>query len=533
MKKSLLHLLCCLILQLNLTAQSKTVAPIPITTKVKAINGTVFNDRLGGFSIIGSTKNSTYGISAKSSEITIYEIGNNGNLNKSVDFKVTPYRELKRHISKSIIVKDQIYLFFEATDKKSNTHLLLMEELNMNTLLPQGKITKIDEISFEKRRNQGTFTIVRSNDKSKILLYKDLPYEKDANEKYELTVFDEKMNKIWNSPIEMPYNDKDLAIQSVFIDNDGDVVVSAKKWNDIKSKDISRSERKANYYYDYILLFVGNKGKEIKEFQLDIEKKWITDAKFRLQDDGKVVAGGFYSEKSGYGIKGVFFVSIDKTTQKLSKYSLKEFSVDFLYAKMSEKQKAKAVKKEEEGKGRGLLEFTFRELVLREDGGILLMAEQNYVVVNCTTDPRTGTQRCTYTYYYNDIVVINVSPSGDIEWTNWVPKRQVSGSPYYLSYDLHVSNSKMYFVFNDNIKNYQLPKDELIKKMFAFNNFKKGVLTVVTMDLSGNQEREVIAVKDKDGLFFVPNVGRQIDSDESIIFFQKKNKKRFTLLNFE
>ena len=505
-------------------------APLPITNKVTLSNGTVFDDRLNGFFVVGYTENTTIGASFNQDEITLFEIGNDGNLIRMVETELVKYKEHKRTISKVIILENQIYVFSEIVDRKADIYVYLVEAFDFKDLKPSGKVIPLEEIQFEKRRNKGSFAISISPDEKKLLLYKDLPYDKEGKEKYELTLFDGKINKLWSSEIEMPYTDKEISIQNFYVDNDGDVIISSKKWSELKSKDVPREERKANFKYEYILLFVSEKGKDIKEFEIDIEKKWLTDIKFEILPEGKIVGAGFYSENV-YGIKGVFFVAIDKYTRKITKYSLKEFSLDFMYAKLSEKKKEKAVKKEAEGKGRGLLQFNFRDLVVRDDGGVILLAEQSYVVVNCTTDPKTGARTCTYTYYYNDIVVVNINPSGDIEWANWIPKRQISRSPYFFSYHLHVRDDKMHIMFNDNIKNYSLPQDQLISKMKAWGG-KKPVITFVTMNLKGDQEREVLFLKDVNGLTMVPNVSRQIDDGKSILFFQKARKKRFTLIKF-
>lgn len=510
---------------------SKEKTVLPMTKQATLEQGTLFDVRLTNFEIIGTTKDASYGVSYVGNDVTLYEIDAKGNLKRTVESILPDYMDRKQYITNVVMVNGYIYVYTNAQDKKTEMNYFLYDEINIATLKASGKIQKLDEIKYEKRNNKGKFTIITSPNQKKILLYKTLPYEKGGKEKYEMTVFSDKMEEIWKEEFELPYLDNIIAVNRIFIDDEGDVFISAKKYaENTSTKGLSREERKKNHYYDMVLFFIRKNGKDFKEFEIDVENKWITDIRFGIANNGKIVASGFYSEKSSYGIRGVFFLSIDKETRKITKYSLKNFDVEFFYTNLSEKKKAKAMKKEEQGKGRGLLEFKFRDLIIREDGGVVLVAEQSYLVVRCTTDPKTGAQSCTYTYYSNDIVVVNINPKGDIEWAKHIPKKQISGTPYFQSHHLHVGKNKMYFIFNDNVKNFSIPEAELAHKIKPFS--KKGIITMVTMDLNGNQTREVLSVKDPNGLIFVANTCLQGDENQSLIFSQKGRKKRFSHVIF-
>ena len=99
------------------------------------------------------------------------------------------------------------------------------------------------------------------------------------------------------------------------------------------------------------------------------------------------------------------------------------------------------------------------QLILRNDGGALLIAEQYFVQEeydrNQFYDPyysnyyNRNYNDIDYVYNYNDIIVVNIRPDGEIEWTARIPKRQVTTNDggYYSSYAMSIVRSKIYFVF--------------------------------------------------------------------------------------
>jgi hypothetical protein len=177
-----------------------------------------------------------------------------------------------------------------------------------------------------------------------------------------------------------------------------------------------------------------------------------------INDERDIICGGFYSEKGTFSIKGSYFLKIDGQTQEIKAKSFKEFGIDFITQHMTQRQEKKAKKKAAKGKNIELYEYDLDNIILRDDGGAYLIGEQFFVkvVTRTTTGSNGHTSTSTTTYYYfNDILVINMSPSGEIEWTEKIPKRQrtTNDGGFFSSYALSVVKDKLYFVFNDHPKN--------------------------------------------------------------------------------
>jgi len=224
-----------------------------------------------------------------------------------------------------------------------------------------------------------------------------------------------------------------------------------------------RIKGKPNYQY-HILAYLDN-GKKIKDYEINLEDKFITDITYTIAKNGDLICSGLYSENGTSSIKGAFYMTIDFDTRKVKNNSIKEFDEEFITQGWSDKAIAKAKKKEQK-KDRAIemYEYDLSDFVLRDDGGAVLLAEQYYVrVVTTTTTDANGntTTRTTYHYYYKDVIVVNISPKGKIEWATKIDKYQhsVNDFGYYSSYVLQVDGDKLHLIYNERARNY-FEKDE-------------------------------------------------------------------------
>jgi hypothetical protein len=209
---------------------------------------------------------------------------------------------------------------------------------------------------------------------------------------------------------------------------------------------------------------------------------------FSFDNKGNIICGGFYSDKGTTTMKGAYFFTIDFTTKAIVKKSFKEFGVEFLTQNLTEREKEKVEKKLEKGKEVEEYAYKLDDLILREDGGLVLVGEQAYSVTT-THYSSSGMSYKETRYYYNDIVVVNISPEGEIEWGTKIPKRQMTTNDggYFSSYLMVVLKDKLYFIFNDCPKNLNVQKEG---KYCFFNAFNESVAVLVELDGAGNYSKE-------------------------------------------
>ncbi|MFT6166367.1 MAG: hypothetical protein ACJASF_001053 [Vicingaceae bacterium] len=510
-----------------------------ITTKVTLTWGdeqttsrrTVFDN------IIGSDDEGTYIIKRTwkgKAPLIIEKYGNDMSLKKSVPLALGEKQE-KRIYQYATQIDGELILFSTVLDNKSKVNLLYAQNINKATLSPSSKLTKIGAIEFDgkSKRNSGSFTYTISNDEKRILIYYTLPYEKDENEQFSYHIFDKDLNLLWEKNVTLPYENDLFTVVDYDIQENGDLYLLSKIFQE-KAKE--RRKGKPNYHYQIIAYT--NKGQSKKEYPIILEGKFLTDMKIAINQEGDIICGGFYSENGTMSINGSYFLKIDESTKSIVSKSFKEFGIDFITQNMTDKNKKKTQKREDKGKDVELYEYDLDDIVLKDDGGAILVGEQYYVRVVTTTDTQ-GNVRTTYHYYYNDIIVISIDANGQIEWTEKIAKRQhtINDGGFFSSYALAIVEDKMNFIFNDNAKNLatsKMTKGKAKGVVYDFTKrFKSSVAVLVQLDSDGRQVKEALFNAKEAELLIRPKVAEQISDKEMVIYGQKRKSERFGKITFK
>lgn len=218
----------------------------------------------------------------------------------------------------------------------------------------------------------------------------------------------------------------------------------------------------------------------------------------------------------------------------ISHQSFKEFEIEFLVQDMTESGKEKTMKKAEKGGDVELYDYNLRDIVLKEDGGAVLVAEQFFVriMAHTYTDANGVMHTNTYKkYFFNDIIVVNVDEQGEIMWANKIPKRQatVDDGGYFSSYTMAVVKDKLYFVFNDNPKNLSAYKEG---KPAVFYGTKDAVAVLLEVSMDGNIRKQALFTGKDAGALARPLVCEQVSPEEMVIFCQYRKSHRFARLSF-
>jgi hypothetical protein len=259
-------------------------------------------------------------------------------------------------------------------------------------------------------------------------------------------------------------------------------------------------------------------GEKPTEYPLSLDDKFISSCTFDIAPDGGIVISGFYSEKDLDDIKGVFYTRIDPVSRMALSTSFKAFDTAFMSEFMSARKASK---------GKELNDFDFAEMILREDGGAVLIAQKYYVTTSTTTDNQ-GRSRTTYTYHYNEMIVSNINPSGEIDWVVRIPKRQAASSTAFLSYTSMVKDDKIYLVFNDNERNLTETKEN---KIHPYNG-KKSVAMLVTIASDGSWAKSALFDNKEEGILLRPKICQQINENTTLLYAEKGRTYKMGLLTF-
>jgi len=381
------------------------------------------------------------------------------------------------------------------------------------------------EVLVDKKRIQPSLGIEICENKSKILLYVGLPYDKDAAQKFSLKVFDSKMKPIWEqNKIELPYKDNLFELLNYTISNKGDVYILGKRYKDDKKKWKIDAEPPIHHIISY-----SNKGTKVKDFELELTNKYINEISFLVDQNDNLISFGFYGAENNSGIKGVFYMSINGESKKIMKSSFKEFTEDFIIQGWSERAVKKAKKKEEKkGKEPQMYKYDLRNVIIDQNGGITVLAEQYYVhVVSHTYTDSNGNTHTTYTYHYhyNDIIAISINIEGNIEWTTKIEKSQhsVNDGGRVSSFAVKVENNNIYLIYNERSRDFFEDEDKKPK-----GKDKKVYLTLlVTLDPKGEYTKEILLNNKEENSYTVSKLCGDINEKEFLIYNMSKKEQKF------
>ena len=528
MKKIILGLF---LLTASLVTFSQARTQIEMTDKAKLNWGSVIKiDKKKRFQdVLAHDKTGSYILTTGKKGKSIDKLNNNMMLENSMTLPLV-YQKKQMDLEALVYYNEKFIMLSSFNNRKLKKNYLFYQIINPSNLTLDGSIKNIGEIAYEKRRFQGDFGFDISADSSNMLLFFEMPYEKNTAEKYSFKVLDSKLDEIWSQEVELPYKEQFFTVKDSEVSSKGDVFVLGKEYNEDKNS----KKMKDLPNYKYHILGYYNKGEKIVDYEVSLHDKFIKDVTFDINSSGDIICSGFYSESYGSGIKGAFFLSIDGISRKVKKESYKEFDEAFITEGWSDRAINKAKKKKvKKDKSIEMYNYDLRDFILRKDGGVVLLAEQYFVrvVTTTTTDANGNTStKTTYHYYYNDVIVININLDGDIEWTTKIEKYQhsVNDGGRLSSFALQVKDNRMYLVYNESAKQYfdKEERSEMKRKD------KRSYLTLlVSIDNNGDYDKEILLNNSVDKVYTVPKLCEQISKNEMLIYsYSKKGQKFGTMI---
>jgi hypothetical protein len=278
------------------------------------------------------------------------------------------------------------------------------------------------------------FELIRSEDRSKLLMY--YVENQDIVHTYAFDLPTQSM--VWEHKI--PLNDflfgRDF-VQAI-VDNRGQASF-------IFQKDNFRSKRKDHFYQ----IHTYNGSQEPSLTNIPMQEYLTYDVFFEADNlNNQIVAAGLYAEDNSERAMGFFYLSHTPRKSAAPQVTFTAFSDEFLQNLLGRDYR----------EGKGLNETSVRELVLRRDGGALLVAERNKQLQRRTSstsrvyyDP---TERNLVDFYYEEVFVLSIHPDGALHWETILHKKQYSqdDNGIFSSYFLFETPGRLRFLFNDEIR---------------------------------------------------------------------------------
>lgn len=430
------------------------------------------------------------------------------------------------------IVGDKFVVFL--SNKRDGTNNLFMQPYSKD-LKPEGEPVKLASYSLDKRGRKGWFNIRQSSNEKFLGVVWEIPGKRESRDQYGFKIFNSELELVNDGDYPLPFEAQLSTIHEHHISNNGEYFLAVTEYNQPEKKSIFKTR------YDYKALHIIHIAEDgLQDFELDFQDKRIDAMAMSSDESGIFTITGIYSEKEQRGVAGIFHQRVDVETQEVIHEGFKEFDTEFVTQGWSDSQKKRADRREDRGRGEPqLYSYIMRDATLMADGSIVGTMEQYYIEVRTSSSGQTGQTTSTYYYYYNDIIAYRINPEGEFEWIEKVRKYQIStndGGPY-SSYESFVDDGKLYFIFNDNIRNYDEEGNFLDQDRLYTANYsrRKNVVGIASIDMeTGEKDRKTFFDRAEIEALVIPKLfDVDYKNGEMLIYAIWGKKEKMGLLKFK
>ncbi len=295
-------------------------------------------------------------------------------------------------------LKDKMVAFYTGFKKATKESWFFCRNI-----LPNGDVEKkdikLEGISADKGVNSGSFEVVTSPDKSKLLLVTSFPFEKEQKAKIRVKAFEtESFKELWSKEVTLNYDSKKGSVVSLLIDNAGNAYLAG-RYN-------------AGKKFEWLLWTYNATTAEWKENAIDMKEKTISDDQHKLMLDatGNVVFSGFLYDGNKDNFKAIFYVRVNGKTQAVE-------AVNQLgYGDTALKEKDDVT----------FYNWRLRGILSQSNGNILVIGEDEFGSKKSLNTPGSAGSTMTFNYDYKskDIKVLSIKPDGSKNWITTIDKNQ-------------------------------------------------------------------------------------------------------------
>jgi hypothetical protein len=374
-----------------------------------------------------------------------------------------------------------------------------------------GELKELDTTHIGFTANNKIYTVLSSEDKSKIIVFKINTRNKRL---YTITtnLMNDKLDQLKTSRLLLPMEERNEYLSDFQLDNEGDLVFS--KFFRNSNDNINNAEMMVKYAQaDSVMMKT-----------LDIEKTPLDEIHIKIDNPNKryVLVSYYFKERRG-NIDGMYFFVWDKPLHQVVLEKASPFNEELRRDARGDASVKSAFD-----------DFFIRNIITRKDGGIIIGAESYY-----TTSRFNNWNRWDYLYgspymnsynnyyyspYYNNfwwgnrvntnqavryhadnIAVISFNNKGEQEWNNVIGKSQFDDeSDDLLSYQLVNTGGQLHFLSN-------------------LQERKNNLLTDFSISPEGQLSRNPTLKNLDKGYDFMPKYGKQVSARQMIVPCQYRN----------
>lgn len=295
----------------------------------------------------------------------------------------------------------------------------------------------------EKSYFSPKFEYTHSEDRSKVLIFRTDKESELFAQAYDLN----QRETLWEKDIHFPNGNFRRDFIDMVVTDKGDMFV------------ILDPEKASRRNQEFVIMRLNSRSKVLATKTVDLGELIAFDVFMKYDNlNEQLMITGLYNDRNNDKLKGIYLATLGRDAFKPEVRTVL-FSEDLLSDVHGKDVKLK----------KGLPDFSIQDIVLRRDGGALLIAEMNkeysrrpnMPIRRDVTFGRTGW----VDYYYEDIVLYSIHPDGTIHWNKVLHKKQYSQDDQgmYSSYFLFKNPEKIRLIFNDEIRHENTISEYIVR----------------------------------------------------------------------
>lgn len=374
--------------------------------------------------------------------------------------------------------------------------------------------------------------MLNSEDFSKAAAFYTIPVRPNEFPGFGYVLYDNVHGKYAQHTTQLPYQLFQLDFSDAFLANNGDFYITANEFYPLHANmPISPNNRA----FSRVRAFKAVDG-QFSEFDINRDGIIIQNMKMTTDAENNFVASGFYADDFFSGVRGVFFMTLDRQSNEIIKIKKQPFTAQFLSSGQAAwEQSWRDRNRQNSAKPQALSDFVVLDFRPTDDGGFIVVTENQSVVSVPKVSGTPENPRITYTdnFFFDDLIIYKLDATGNLVWVKRIPKNQRSTNDggKFLSVAHGVSSDKVYILFNDIRRNYD-SSGRFIDGQFPFPmQFVSGnnVIAYLEVNLSdGSFIRQARPGLTENKVILIPNLcAYNYNTNEMIVYGQRNRRHRF------
>lgn len=437
-----------------------------------------FDFRSGEFSVVGEVQGILYVFRGSNEGYYLDAYNNAMELQATVILDFFPKRTFA---SKFYAFNDRIIALYQVTESNSVTQFAAL--LDAKGRLQKGPVEIATVKSSFLGGRSGLFSSAISNNKEKLVIYG--AGSKGNNVDVEAIWLDTALNKQSKSKAHFE-TDNDAEFGEGVLADDGTFFFPV--YTPLGSRQ----------YADGIWLLSLSQGSNVFDAsEVPLNGLFAAGTYMKLDQHGqRIYVGGFYSDKKNGHLEGVLYTYYDINEHQFEKYKTIPFSEKLRNATGERNTK------------RAFNDYQVRQIIVRNDGGFVLIAENFYITTRSGYSPGFGYYSWYYPtmsssireYNYEDIMALSYDGQGRQEWASFIRKNQYSQEDggLFSSFALINTGGSLGFLFND------------------FNT-NRSRMQLGSIDADGKVNVRTLTTYRPDEPDWLPHSGKQVSSNEIVV----------------